>query len=201
MLKALSLFALVLSVSSSFAVMPIDIPDRKELKAFEAAEALEEKMGSKLSDKDFYQLTELIKNHDREESTVARVSDIDTDPRTAIKSIYCVGAKVALIGSKSVAFCVNPESFQTYTIEIVGLGFSYETSASIFTLQIAYDSSRYDTDFDPIPGSYGVASVNLVIIQGLTKLFGNSGNKKLMASGVTFGLAVDALSGSHLVIK
>lgn len=116
------------------------------------------------------------------------------------RTIYCVSGTGSAISSFTIGKCIHIWSLKIYDLTVIGGGLTFQIMGSAFRLTLAFDSSRYATDFDPIPGDYGAASIGLTLGVGLTSLDSTSGNKSLTGHSINFGLGFDYPTISFLHI-
>jgi hypothetical protein len=162
--------------------------------ALEARAALERQLGQSIDQESFAHLEKLIEQEGRRDT-------IPVGNQAPSKAIYCVGGNASLGWVMGQAACVHIWTMKTYQLGFIGAGMSANLVGQVFRLKISFDPSRYDDQFDPIPGKYSFAQRGFTLGAGATWFAGDSGNKVLTGFGFNFLLGFDMLSVSYLVIE
>lgn len=168
-----------------------------------AIEILEAKLGRSASATERSQIADFV----REQSSSKAIEVSNRSPR---KKLKCWGFTAGAGAVIARAVCLHVHLFngygfeptiQAYGLAMLGVGMSGALVGQVIGLDVIYDPSRYDKDFDPVPGNYGVISIGLTGGIGFTSFGGDSGNKRIDGLSFNVGAGFDFPTISMLVIE
>jgi hypothetical protein len=159
---------------------------------------LETRVGRRLSKSEKMDLAQQIGT----EETEARVIHVrDSEKMTTSVALYCVAVVASAGLTESRAVCASLQTMRTYELATLGAGYVLELQARVMRLVISYDGTRYDENFDPIPGTYVLGSVGYSLVLGWSYFEGDSGNKHIEAFSRNIGTGVNLGTVAALVIR
>lgn len=201
-MKIIWMLCLSLMTTSALASLSEDLPSTtvENLHQVEQAmDILEEKIGRPLTDEQVESiLSASVNDNPSNYVEVASLEDMRTPKR---KALYCVGISASALVRRAGAACVHIWSLSAYDMQIIGGGMAFELEVNVLRAVVTFDSSRYDRDFDPIPGSYGGLSMGATVGLGIDMMEADSGNKTLQIRGLNVGIGGDLFSINAIVIR
>jgi len=202
-LKSLLAVTALVFPMSSFALGPINPLDRVVVKTeqFKGVNyLLEQGLGRPLTASERAQLARAIPNGpvDGGDDLIIKVSN---GPQEKTYALYCIGLAGAFVGKISGAVCASLQTMKSYTLGFIGIGEAVQADADFFRLAITFDSAGDDKSFDPIPGSYLLATTGMTVFGGGTGFVGTAGNKELYGVGLNIGLGLDLGTVAGLYIR
>jgi hypothetical protein len=190
MFKSLSLILMSFTISANAGSMKPNAPAPGGV----SLRSIEERVGHSLNQDQKLALRNFIA--EQKPAGVWQVSE------PVVRRAICFGGSAAMVGEIARALCVGARPWRLYDLVFMGVGFTLELQASAFYAYASVnDPSRYDENFDPLPGDYGYARMGLTLLLGAHSLQATSGNKILELTSVNIGLAGDMLSGGWIHIE
>ena len=116
-------------------------------------------------------------------------------------ALTCAGFQISAFFNTLRATCIDVRNLKIYSLRVIGAGLTVEASINIMNLFITFDSTRYDANFDPVPGTYALSGLGYTAgLNGFTFLGGDSGNKAINGFSTNIGTGFD-MSISMIVIE
>ena len=201
LIRSLIVCVCFLATSTSFALGLIPKSTIEKFSQAQAAiEVLEEKVGFSLSDEQRAQLIDAAA--DEVPNNFVEFASANTFKNPKGLALYCVGGSGALTMKMLRAGCVHIWTLTAYDMLLIGGGVAFSLNIHpIIKVVVTYDQSRYDNEFDPIPGEYGAVSIGGSLGIGMNFISGDSGNKELSASLLNVGVGIDLGTLSMIVIR
>lgn len=176
-MKALALLCLAISLPAHALIPKTNLSAKVQSEQVAVEQAFASELGIQLSNEQKQELTRVLIQQGEPELMTASIEDRGTLDKS--RKIVCIGYAYGAGAVMGEAGCVAVLPFQTYSIAFIGVGYQLALEGRLFGLSIRYNSKRYSSSFDPVPGDYGLGTYGLTLGAGFTRFVGDSGNKSV----------------------